>query len=624
MHTFSRTLVLASALVIAAIGSAQAPSNWTTITLPPNLVSGPNQIGTTVTLTTTTDVWFYSGITKRWTVQPVSNPGPVFQANDYCIVQDGNLIHAYASHTGRVDTITTPSSTPTIVSGPSSSSWVTIVVDGTQAWGFGAFHGAWETLGLGQPNPTIVTNRLIGLLRDGSTVHGLSAHHGTFVPVAADPLATPIVIGEAEVGTASSPGVFRAFSAQQNRWGVQTVPATASTYQQNEYALTWDGNQIWGYSGLTGTLTNFVANSPISGVSGAEGVAGFFDGPDVVCYASGSGQFVPRSAPSALFRFEYHFAILDEQGLLTPFSAITGNFGPTIAGSFVISSNDAIAYADAGTNGYAYSPITNTWTPSITANPTSVTLVRDSVVIARPDGYDALSARYSTWVPLTTTLAGNFNAPSSGAIFFALDGAGEIGHVFDARLNRWASVVGQAPLSVNISRHTLMAHDGSTGFGFGLPSGEWYAQPLSAPPSSFRTSSSIGSITHGSQLSVYSVQGSFTYTGRYPEFTQAINLGNTLRLHQTAPQNSILFLLVGLQSARIDFGQSLGHLYMQPATMVSFGWPQTVGATEFAEFPIPMPTDPNLRGARLQLQDLVVPPSPGTPWLSSSVSLVLF
>ena len=33
--------------------------------------------------------------------------------------------------------------------------------------------------------------------------------------------------------------------------------------------------------------------------------------------------------------------------------------------------------------------------------------------------------------------------------------------------------------------------------------------------------------------------------GRYPEFTQAINLGNTLRMHQSAQPGSLLLLIVG-------------------------------------------------------------------------------
>jgi hypothetical protein len=611
------------ALLSASDLLAQAPSNWTSVPLPANAISAPNSIGTTVSYLTSDAVMLYSGITKVWTRLPVANPTPIFQANDYCIVRDGNLIHGYASHTGQVSTITT-SGAATIVSGPASSSWVTLVADGTQAWGFGAFVGQWTPLALAQPNPTMVSNRLLGLLLDGTTAYALSAHHGTFVPVAADAAASLQVVGEAEVGTASSPGVFRAFSAQQNVWGVQNVPTTASVLQQNEYALTWSGNQIWGFSGLSGTLASYTANQPISAVQGAEGVAAFHDGNDVVCYGSGRGQFAARPAPGAALHLEYHFALLIEGSLITPFSAVTGAFGIPISGTFSLTSNDAIAWADGGATSYAYTPLLNAWIAAPPVTVTTATTVRDAVVLAHANGYEALSARHGTWVSRPTTLPGSFNAPITGSTFLAFDGAGEIAHVFDARLNRWATIAGQSPLTVRISRHTAMAHDGVSAFGFGQPSGEWYTQPMTAFPSRFDTASSIGTVLHGNEIAVYSVQGSFSYTGRYPEFTQAINLGGTLRLHQVAPPGSALFRLFGFAPARIDLGPSLGRLYLDTGAIFTQFWPQLVPPSGMLDIDLPLPNQPMFVGLQIHLQNLVVPPAQAAPWLSSSVSPVLF
>ncbi len=618
--------LVAAGLLAAAALSAQGPSNWTTMTLPANLVSGPNQIGTSLSLQTTTDVWLYSGITKEWTVLPVTNPAPLFQANDYIIVQDGNQVHGYATHTGRVDTITTPTTTPTIISGSSSSSWVTLVADGAQAWAFGAFHGRWETTTLAAPNPTMVASRLTGLISDGTTVWGVSAHHGTLVPVPGDAQAVPVVVGEAEVGTANSPGVFRGFSAQQNSWGVQAVPMVVNTFQEAEYAIVDDGTQAWGFSGITGTFDHFTATSGISGLVGAAGVAAFQDGSDAVCFGSGTGSFVARPAPNfSGFHLAYHFAVVIEGSSHTPFSALLGAYGPTAVGNFVLTSNDAICFAD-GSPGQslAYSPILNTWYVAPVVSPLAVEVVRDSVVLAEPTGYQALSARHGTWVQQTTSLPASYVSSTRGSTFVAVDGTGEIAHVFDARLNRWATAVGQNPLAINISRHTAMAHDGVTAFGFGQPSGEWYSEPLTAAPTSFRTSSSIGTLVHGNELSVYSVQGSFTYTGRYPEFTQAINLGNTLRLHQVAPPGSVLTLVVGFAPARIDLGPTLGFLYMDPMGLVSVPWGGVVGSGGLAEFALPVPNDPNLRTTQLHFQDVVIPPTPAMPWLSNSVAPILF
>ncbi|MEZ5966420.1 MAG: hypothetical protein R3F56_21470 [Planctomycetota bacterium] len=623
-----RTLSLLMAVGLPSLAMprlpSQPPSNWTTVTLPANQTTPPNSIGTTVTFQTTDSVWLYSGITKEWTVLPVSGTPTVFQANDYCIVRDGNSIHAFASHTGEVDTITT-SGSATVVSGSASSSWVTLVADGTQAWGFGAFHGRWASLTLSQPNPTMVTSRLTGLLQDGTTVYGLSAHHGTFVGVAADANAVLSLVGEAEVGTAHSPGVFRAFSAQQNTWGVQNVPTSVATLQQNEYAMAWAGNQIWAFSGLCGVLDTYTANNSIPAVSGAEGVAGFIDGGDVVCYGSGRGRFVARAAPTALLRFDYHFALLVDNAGITPFSAVTGAFGPPIGGSFTVQTNDAIAFAEDGAGGgYAYSPIRNDWTATPAVSVSSAVLVRDAVVLVEALGYQALSARHGTWVPLATASVGNYMAPANSATFLAFDGGGNTVHVFDARLNRWASVTGQAPFIAKVSRHTAMVHDTFTAFGFGQPSGEWYSVPLSAAPSSFDTASSIGNLVHGTQISVYSVQGSFSYTGRYPEFTQAINLGATLRLHQVAAPGSAFALMFGSQHARIDLGPALGHLYIDPAGLASIPWPQVIGVSGILHIDLPIPNNRFLVGSQIQLQTVVLEPAATMPWLSTSVAPVLF
>lgn len=170
-------------------------------------------------------------------------------------------------------------------------------------------------------------------------------------------------------------------------------------------------------------------------------------------------------------------------------------------------------------------------------------MVRDSVAMSGPAGLQAWSARYGNWRPLALSGSATFQAPASGATILVTDGATL--HVFDARLDRWASVTGTGPMTTKISRHTAPRRFVRLRLRVDR-SGEWWVEPLTAPPSAFDTASSIGTLRHGSQLSVFSVQGSFTYMGRYPEFTQAINLGNTLRMHQSAQPGSLLLLIVGL------------------------------------------------------------------------------
>lgn len=609
-------------LALTPVAPAQRPSLWTTMPLPSG-ASTPNALGTTVTFTANNVVYLYSGITKAWTTIPVAAGATVFQANDYVIVRDGAVIHGYASHTGKVDTITT-SGSPTVVSGPSSSSWVTLVADGTTAYAFGGFHGRWETTTLQNPAPVMTANRLIGLLRDGSTVYAVSAHHGTFVPVAADATATLSVIGEAEVATANSPGVLRAFSAQQNTWGVQVVPTMSGFYQQNEYAMMWAGNQIWAFSGLSGTLATYTAQNPIVAVSGSEGVATFQDGNDVVCYGAGRGAFAAVAMANPTIVYDYHFALLRNGADVLPFSAITTTFGPTLPNIAFVGTNDEIGYAGDGTSIWGYSPILNQWSLAPLTTPSNVTAVRSAVVVGDATGYAAMSARQGTWVFQPVTTAGNFQAPASGATFAAIDGAGETVHVFDARLSRWATVTGAAALVVRVSRHTIMVHDGVTAWGFGQPSSEWYSESMAGGITRFDTASSIGVAVHGGQISVYSVQGSLSYTGRFPEFTQACNLGNMVTMHQVGTPGSLLFLLVGLGPNFYDARPFVdGVVYIDAATLIASLWPQAIDADGILDMYFTVPNNPAFVGLQLHFQNLVLEPA-GQPWLSTSVAPVVF
>jgi hypothetical protein len=619
-----QSLFRAALATLGALGAlaAQRPSLWSTIPMPAN-GGTPNAIGTSVTVATPSAFHLYSGITKQWTVVPVAAGATLFQANDYVIVRDGALIHGFATHTGVVDTLTT-SGNATVVSGPAASSWVTLVADGTQAYAFGAFHGRWETQALSAPNPAMVASRLIGLVLDGTTAYGVSAHHGTFVPVAVDNNAALRVVGEAEVGTANSPDVLRAFSAQQNLWQVQAVPNAAGNYQQNEYATMWAGNQVWAVSGLTGTLASYTASTPILGVNGDEGVAWFQDGNQVVCYGAGRGTFAALPTSNPVVATDYHFALIQDGGVVTPYSALTGTFGPGLPGMLFVGSNDEVGYASDGNAYFGYSPIRNRWSLAPIAAPNSVSLVRSALVLGDPTGYWAMSSRHGTWRFQASSLPGNHQAPNTGACFVALDGNADVAHVFDARLDRWTTVTAQAPLTVRISRHTVMVHDGQTAWGFGQPSGEWYELPMSAFPSRFDVASSIGSVRHGNDLSVYSVQGSFSYTGRYPEFTQAINLGQTLRMHQVGAPGSLLLFAIGFQPAFVDARPVVdGVVYVDLATATAILWPQAIDGDGILDLDFTVPNVPWLVGLQLHMQNLVLPPT-GQPWLSTSVAPVLF
>lgn len=617
---------LSGSLLIALAVAASAPAadlnNWRSIPAPTGLTGTVDAIGTTASYLTATDAHFYSGITKEWTVFPITSPSFFEQYNAYMVLQDGNQIYGFATRTGTLEVLTA-SPGATIISGPVSSSWITLVSDGTNAWGFSAFRGKWVPLPvpLSQPNPTMLTRRYCGLIQDGNTVWGFSAHWGTFVPVAADP--QTVISVEEETGSAHSNGVFRAFSTHQNTWGVQAFP-TGNSILEIGYAIAFSGTSALAFSGLTGTFATATTAAPVAGVANTAMVVAFHDGNDVVCYAAGQGNFARRTAPGALFDGNYEFMMVIEAGQVTPFSSITGGFGPSIPGTFQLSTNEVIAYADGATTDYGYSPILNAWTavPAVTqvGNPI---LVRSSVAVPHAGGYVALSARHGTWVAQATTLTNAYLAPSNTSTILLLDN-NDAAIVFDTRLNRFAPLpkIGTGPLTIAINRHTVIAHDSAAAYGFGQPTGRWDVLPLTAPVLNLDIASSIGFIETSAELAVYCVQGSLSYDGRFPEFSRAMKLGNVLRMHQVAPAGSAIVSLVGVKPGFLDLGPA-GILFMDPAMIITFALPAVVPANGLLDIDLPLPLDPVLIGVQPHIQDIVLPPS-APAYLSTSIAPVLY
>ncbi len=621
----------ASLLVLGVFGAAAVAgdlNNWRTIPLPAGAGSF-GSIGTTVTFQTGTDVHLWSGVSKQWTVVPIVTGISFFeQYNAYVVFRDGNDIHGWSTREDVVDTITV-SPTATIKSGPVSSSWVTIVVDGTQAWGFSGFRGHWVPLTLSAPSPTIVANRLLGIIKDGTNLHAFSAHWGTFVTTPGDASAAPAVSGEAECGTAHSPGIFRAFSAQQNTWTTQAIAGITTNVLRSDYALAVAGNTVFGYSGLSGTLTSWTSTAPIGTITADEGCAAFLDPAlgKAVCYGSGPGIFSGLSVATATLQVDNDYALVVEPGQVTPYSALTGTYGPALAGTYTISKADEVAFADSAGTDYAYSALLNQWFAAPIVTPVGApVLVRSSVVIPHTGGYEALSARYGTWVSQATSTPNQFLAPSSGATFCAFDDPAPFNvFVFDSRLNRWEPASAPNPLTVQISRHTCMANDGISGFGFGMPTGRFDKVNLHGQPvTSFSTSSSSGYIVTPTEFHSYSVQGSLSYEGRFPEFTRAINLGNTLRLHQAGPAGSALIMFVGVAPGHYFAGPIIGWLDIDPSFLIVSSLPQTIPASGMVQLDFSLPQVPVLVGIQPHVQNAVIPPGGVTPYLSTSVAPYLY
>lgn len=598
-------------------------NNWVTIPMPSDLTVAPTSRGTTAAFQTTSAMHLFSGITKQWTTLPVANVDFFEQYHSYIIVLDGTHLHGFSARTGVVESVTVSPSV-TLYNGPINSSWVTIAIDGTQAYAFSGFRGKWVPLTLSAPNPSVVATGLCGVIRDGSTLHGFGAHQGFFQSVAADAQAS--LAATVEVATAHSPTVFRAFSAQHNTWLTAPVASTLGAQIRNSLAFLIQGTQILAYSGLTGTLASYTAQQPIGGVNAETAVIGLVDGSNAVCYGAGRGAFavLPLSNPvPPILVTDDEFVIVRHNGLNTPFSSLLGAFGPALSGDFEILTNDVIGFADGATTDYAYSPLLNDWfqAPPVTQFGAPA-LVRSAIALPHTGGYLAFSARHGEWVNQPTTLLGNYQAKPNGGTFLAIDGT-NLAHVFDARLGRFESVGGPLPIQFDTFRNTAIGFDTQKAYGFGQPTGRWDEVTLHSPVTAVEVKTSIAVLQTATDIHVYSAKGSLSQEGRFPEFFLAIQLGNTLRLAQVGPPGSALMMLVGAKPTHQLVNLLTGYLDIDPNFLTIFPLGQTIGPSGLLEIDLPLPQSPVLVGIQPQIQNVVLPPT-GDLYLSTSVSPVLY
>jgi hypothetical protein len=351
-------LVLTLSIGLTASALAGDVASWVSIPTPQDITVSPSARGTTAMFQTSSAVHLFSGITKQWTVLPAASVVFAEQYHSHAIVHDGGQLHGFGSRQGVVDTVAV-SSAVQLFNGPINSCWVTFALDGSTLHAFSGFRGEWVTLQMQSSSPSIEVTGSVGLVRDGAMVYAFSAHHGMFVPIAADAQASLQVA--TEVATAHSAGVFRAFSPQQNEWRTAPFVSTGANVVRSAFAFAQHSGGLIAFSGLSGTLALFDSSSPLGAIESDTAVAAFELGNDVVCYGAGRGAFaVLPGAAGAQFALDGDLALVTTSSGVTPYSAIHGAFGATLPGSYVVFTNESIAYAD-GTNDFAYSPLLNEW-----------------------------------------------------------------------------------------------------------------------------------------------------------------------------------------------------------------------------------------------------------------------
>jgi hypothetical protein len=303
---------------------------------------------------------------------------------------------------------------------------------------------------------------------------------------------------------------------------------------------------------------------------------------------------------------------------LHAFSGLTGQFSPPLSGAFSVAGNEDVAFATSGGGSYAYSPIQNTWTAAPGGTPTSVQYLRNGIVLVQPTGYAGFCTRTGTWSSITTNVV-NFQTLSTSATFCAIDGNSL--NVFDSRLGRWSSVATQAPPTISIWRFTLVAHDGTNGYGFGMTSNVWETTPLASVPVQMVANDSVGFIRTATDIHFFCALGSLSTVSRYPEFSRMQARGSLLRYMQIGPPGANVTAALGSAGGYLPV-PPFGIAFIAIPSLIDFVDLGTIPANGVLDLSFLLPSDPAFNDVPVYLQDIITP-LVGTPYITNSMSPII-
>ncbi len=618
---FTYSLSLGSFLALAVLGSTKGllaqggeGSHWNTIPLA--MGTGRVQgMGTSVTVQKSNEVLFYSGILRQWTSIPVSANAKVSTHNAYAIVEDGNKVFGWSSRLGKIDSIAVSPSRK-VLPGPLSANWVTLVQDGSKVYGFSAFRGKFTSISVGSSTPAISVGQLCAVVHDGVRAFGFGVGSGKWTVTPAVGKSMNLVTS-GNVGLVMSAKTAFAFSGGRNTWSMISLASTANPTLGRGYALWINGQQVTAFSGHLGKVSSFIAKGTPTLAFGRH-VAGIVDGDRVACYAATQTGFRILNMKTPILQSQSELLVISSvaEKKVIGFSGVTGRFSPALKGSFVLSLNEAVAYAKGTPFSYAYSPILDRWVRSPELLASKVTLLRNSVVETRPGGFTAFSVRSSQWAKQNASASASMVLPRRGRGSLLLITDGTSVHVWDSKLARWASVRTGTKRQIAMYRVITLVEDGVNAYGFGLFNNRWDTVSLQGPVQAIRANSSIGFIQTAKQLHVFSANGSLSRISRFPEFSRFQLRGTNLRLIQQGPGNSVAVTLLGSGAGLTR--TPLGTLFLNPLLPLFVLGATPIPADARLDLSLPIPADPSLSGRALHLQNLIVPPS-NLPYLTNSV-----
>jgi hypothetical protein len=620
MSALSRIAILdLAALMLAAAICSPMPaqlSPWSSIPSAPSQSVQLEQSLLVVTQGST--VHAFSALTKGWTsVTTLFGPPSNTLLNEHLIVRDGPIFYGFSPRTGSFQSLVVLSPAPVIVNSSSPQTWHSIIIDGNYLHVFYAFTGHWMTyVFAGTPVVSPAMNgRFCFLVADGSSVYAASSFYESLVPAPAGASATGAY---GNVAIATSAGMVHGFSASRNTWAsmpVSGAPTIATGNAQPAFVSINDGNSTAMFSGHTGSFTT-IAASPGAPVSLDRYVAIVVDGTTVHAYSALLGTEVALAFPAAPTVIKQQmYALLDDGSNLTAYSAAKGAFAAPIPSlGMTLQSKAQIAAltpAGSGVPVAVYSSYRNEWNggPGIGSG-TAYFMAASIVVEADGGGLHGWSQRGSAWIdqpaPTMDTVTAGTSPPNLAETFFSR--AGTTIYTFNPRTEAWRTATTGAPATLVRAHHAVvLAHDGSSAYGFNIWDDQWTSVPLQAPYLNGAGQVQAAWVTDGIGTYAYGGFGQTAMISEFPDFYRVTTLGSRFMLEVAGEPGASMLLAISAAGASIPV-PPFGTLLLDPASLGFLAQAAIPPDGVFA-LTLQIPTDPGLSGMTPHLQAAIAGPS---------------
>ena len=614
-------LVVLAALLLHMSALAQRGSAFARIDFPSGMPAQRNSLGKLIYAMGNGGLSVWSAATRTWQWTPVGPAATVFLANDLLLIRDGSQWIGFGATRGRFDAIPAGATSQLLNPASQNNDSVVLIRDGSMLHAFSGITGRWTSRAFAA-SAAIVVQRHVAVVVDGTLASGFDAFHGVWHDQQLDGPAS-IVSADGVCGVCSTAATAYGFSSLHGAWTSHPCSNSAQLVRNDDWAVWHDGATALGYSGLV----NGFSSLPLGSLSGSMGddLFGLFLTPGLAHAFSaftGTWSAAPLSATASV-RISSAVALLVDGVQLHGYSAPRGLFVPLALDVAADAMAGSVVAVEARATGRAhlFSALTASWSPAPQQALAGLpTLSTTGAMLRTQNGVIGFSSRTNAFVPRAMTQP-VLEANLSSSPLLSWD-ANEI-CLFDGRRDQWVATprLGTGPLSPQIWRTCAFVMDGGYAQGFSTYSGSIQWGFLPAPLHSFRVNSESAALYTADAILAFSALPEPLPIAQFPDFRRAAVVGSPLLLHLRHMPNEVGFLAIGTPVPQSVVVPVLGEIVLDPQSAVALLMTPEPDADR-SVFSVQIPADPVLQGASAWFQALMLDQF-GNVWATDSAAVLV-